>query len=258
MVSGSILRLLKRLASHLPLSRQARLVRRLLPRKFWYRAALTISRFQGRVVKRMGGNEPFTTEFMLDHWLRELSFGGYFPIPYRVKGLDVCRTPGPKLYTWTHLPLTEVPLRAGLENLCEEPAVVADRGKVVGENEFLVFGWEKRIEALPVDDNLLSRVRSTLRSGKSVVFLADHFLGSQLSEIPLRIAARLRVPLIYQWAELHADGVIDVTFQFAPFPLSETDEQLEANLAFLRENNWRVLARLGWLKHNGEAQPVPS
>lgn len=248
MAAGPVLQALKRLASKMPLSRQARLVRRLLPRSAWFRAALIIARIHGQIVKRMGGNAAFTTEFMLDHWLRELSFGGYFPIPYRVTGLDVCRMPGPKLYTWTHLPLTEVPLRAGLENGCEEPAVVADRGKVIGEDAFLVFGWEKKIEALPADDNLLSRVRTTLRAGKSVVFLADHFLGSPLSEVPLRIAARLKVPVIFQWAELSRDGHIEVTFQYAPYPVSETQEQLEANLEFLRAGNQRVLERLGWRK----------
>lgn len=248
MIGSAVIRSLKRLASHLPLSRQAAIVRRSLPRSLWYRAALTVSRTQGALVGRMGGNPRFTTELMLDHWLRELSFGGFFPIPYRVHGVEVCRTPGAKMYTWTHLPLTEVPLRVGIEMGGAEPAVVADLGKVVGASEFLVFGWPRRIEALPVDHHLLSRVKNTLRSGKSVVFLADEYLGGPLSDIPLRIAGRLHVPLIFQWAELQSDGIIDVTFQLAPKPFSEDEAALGENLAFLREGNRRVLQRLGWKK----------
>ena len=134
----------------------------------------------------------------------------------------------------------------GLDVGGAEPAVVSDPGKIVGENEFLVFGWPRTIEALPVDERLLGQVRSTLRAGKSVVFLADEYLGGPLSEVPLRIAARLRVPLVFQWAELQPDGIFDVTFRMAPHPLSETDEALSENLAFLREQNLLALSKLGW------------
>jgi hypothetical protein len=246
MVSSTILKSLKRLASHLPLSRQAQLVRSLLPRKRWFQTAVLMAKFQGRIVARMGGNGPFTTALMLDFWLRELSFGGEFPIPYRVQGAEVVRTPGPKLYTWTHLPLTELPLRVGLELGGEPPAVVADPGNIVGENQVLVVGWRERVEAIPADEQLLLRVRSKLAAGKPVVFLADQFLGGPLSDVPLRLAARLRVPVVFQWAELGADGVVDVRFQFAPQPLIQDDAALGCDMAFLREQNRVALERLGW------------
>lgn len=244
-VGGTFRKQLKQITAHLPLARQATLVRHILPRGLWYRAALSISRTQGRIVRQIGGNGEFTTALMLDFWLRELSFGGPFPIPYRITGAEVVRSPGAKLYTWTHLPLTEVPLRVGLEVGGAEPAVVSDPGKVVGQNEFLVFGWSRRIEALPADEHLLGRVKRTLRAGKSVVFLADQLLGGPLSEVPLRVAARLHVPLVYQWANLQPDGVMDVTFQLAPFPMSRTEAEIAANLDFLRERNRVALEGLG-------------
>jgi len=194
----------------------------------------------------MGGNGPFTTALMLDFWLRELSFGGFFPIPYRVTGAEVVCTPGAKLYTWTHLPLTEVPLRVGLEQGGEPPAVVADPGNIVGDNQVLVVGWKERVEAIPADDQVLLRVRKKLAAGSPVVFLADQYLGGTLSDVPLRLAARLRVPLVFQWAELASDGVVEVTFRYAPRPLSEDEEALEENLVFLREWNRGALERLGW------------
>ncbi len=234
------------MAAHLPLSRQAAIVRRLVPRRAWYRTALTAARLQGQLVQRMGGNGAFATAMMLDFWLRELSFGGEFPIPYRVTGAEVCRTPGPKMYTWTHLPLTEVPLRVGLEQGGEAPAVVADQGKIVNGREFLVFGWKEHIEAIPADDQLLRQVRGKLKAGRSVVFLADAFLGGELSELPLRLAARMGVPVVFQWAELARDGVLDVEFRLAPRPMNEDEQALEENLAFLRDRNREALARLGW------------
>ena len=239
-------RLLKRIASHLPLNRQAALVARLLPARFWYPAALHISRAQGRLVERMGGNRALTTELMLDHWLRELSFAGPYPIPYRSQGLEVCLTPGPKLFTWTHLPLTEVPMRLYFEGGGAPVAVVSDEGKIVGESQFQVFGWPQRQEALLADAHLLSRVLRSLRAGKSVVYLSDHYLGGPMSDVPVRMAARLGVPLVCQWAELAADGTLVVTYREAPCPYAKTEAEIAVNLAFLREARNLTLERLGW------------
>lgn len=246
MLRTPVLRAAKRLATYLPLSKQAAIVARVLPPERWYRTALTVSRGQGRLVARMGGNGTLTTALMLDHWLRELSFAGAYPIPYRTTGLEICLTPGPKLFCWTHLPLTEVPMRVYLEAGGPPVAVVADPGKVIGDNQFLVFGWPERVEALPADEHLLSRVRTTVRGGKSVVFLADHFLGAPLSDVPLRMAAKLRVPLIFQWAELSTDGTIDVTYRQAPWPYSRSEGEIAANIAFLRTARDRKLAAMGW------------
>lgn len=245
-VSDAAVRVLKQVATHLPLRRQAALVSQLLPSRLWFRAALAISQAQGRLVTRMGGNGRLTAALMLDHWLRELSFFGTYPFPYRSTGVEVFRIPGPKLFCWTHLPLTEVPLRVGLENGGPPVAVVSDMGKIVGNNEFQVFGWKEHMEALPVDGRLLSRVKSTLRSGKSVVFLADHYLGGPMSEVPLRLAAKVRVPLILQWAELAPDGTLEITFREAPFPYSQTEEEIAANMAFLKDARDRTLVDLGW------------
>ncbi len=246
MLTAPVIRMLKRAATHLPLGQQASLVARLLPARSWYRAALTISRAQGHLVQRMGGNRALTTELMLGHWLRELSFSGPYPIPYRCQGMEVCLTPGAKLLTWTHLPLTEVALRFYLEEGGSPAAVVSDPGKIVGDREFQVFGWKERMEALPVDGKLLPNVIKTLRSGKTVVFLADPYLGGSMSEVPLRLASRAGATLLFAWTELRADGTLEVTFREAPFPYSRTEEEIAVNMAFLREGRDRTLVRLGW------------
>ena len=245
-LGAPVIRLLKRAATHLPLHRQAELVARMLPARLWYRAALTISRAQGRLVERMGGNRVLTTELMMDYWLRELSLAGPYPIPYRCRGLDLVMGPGAKLLTWTHLPLTEFPLRSYCEGGAPPLAVVSDPGKIVGENEFLVFGWPARVEAIPTDARLLKRVIGTLRRGKTVVFLADHYLAGPMSDVPVRLAGRLGVPLLFTSAEFGEDGVMDVLFSEAPHPYSRNEEEVAANLAYLREARNRALLRLGW------------
>ncbi len=246
MLTAPILRALRRLATHLPLDRQAALVARLLPPRLWYRAALYMASAQGRLVGRMGGNRALTTELMLDLWMRELSFSGRYPIPFRSAGIEVCMTPVPKLFCWTHLPLTEVPMRVYLEGGGAPVAVVSDLGKIVGENQFQVFGWPQRMEALPVDSRLLIHVMRTLRGGKSVVFLADPYLGGAMSDVPIRLAGRAGVPLIFQWAELAPDRTLQVTYCEAPYPYSRTEAEIAENLQFLREARDRALQRLGW------------
>ena len=246
MVSDAFVRGLKRLATHLPLHRQAALVSQVLPARHWLRAARIISDGQGRLVTRMGGNGRLTAALMLDHWLRELSFFGSYPLPLRITGLEGSLTPGPKLFCWTHLPLTEIPLRAYLQAGGPHLAVVSDPGKIVGRNQFQVFGWSELMQALPADGQLLSRVKTTLRSGTSVVFLADPYLGGPMSEVPVRLAAKLQVPLILQWAELTPSGTLEVTFREAPQPYSRTEAEIAENMAFLKAAKIRTLAALGW------------
>ena len=246
MLTAPVLRALKRAATHLPLNRQTALVARLLPVRFWYRAALLCSRAHGALVERMGGNGPLTTALMLDHWLRELSFSGPYPMPLESRGMELALSPGAKMFCWVHLPLTEVPLRAYLQRGGTPLAVVSDRGKIVGQNEFQVFGWPDRMEALPDGPRLLAQVKTTLRAGKSVVFLADHYLGGPMSEVPVRLAGKLHVPLVLQWAELQADGTIMVTFREAPCPYSQSEAEIAENLRFLREARDGSLKALGW------------
>jgi hypothetical protein len=232
----------------MPLSRQARVASALLPSRFRFRFGLAASRWQGRLVARLGGNGPLTEALMRDHWLRELTFHGSFPIPTRVRGLEVMdkySVPGPVLYCATHLPLGEIPLRVPMEFGYPIPVPVADPGRVLEQERYVVAGMSERIPALPVSPYVLARMRTLLLRGTPVVCLADNEFGGELSTNPLRLAARLRIPVIFVWAELARDRVIDVTFQLAPHPLCETEDAIAENLRLLQEINGRVLRSLG-------------
>lgn len=229
----------------MPLRRQARIASALVPARWRFRFAVIVSRLQGSMIQALGGNGPLTTAVMLDHWLRELSFHGSFPLPWKSEGIEVCLTPGPKMYCWTHLPLNEIPLRVYLESGGSPLSIVSDPGKIVGNNEFIVFGWPQRMHAIPVGSQLLARVKASLRSGTSVVFLADEYMGATLSEMPVRLAGRLGVPLVFQWAELLPEGTIRVIYRNAPFPYSRNEEEIAANLKFLLDARLRIMTALG-------------
>lgn len=233
---------------HMPLQRQTRIASALIPARFWYGFALAVSRWQGRLVDALGGNGALSEAMMRDHWLRELSFHGAFPIPWRLHGrevLDEYAVPGPVLYYNTHLPMVEIPLRVLMELGYPMPVPVADPGRIVDDEGYIIAGMPERVPAVAANSHVLARLRTLLTRGTPVACLADNELGGELFLNPLRLAARLRVPVLFCWAELAGDGIIDVTFRAAPHPFCETEAAIQENLQFLRELSRRVLGKLG-------------
>ncbi len=239
---------LRWLASLLHLRRQVRLVTRFLPNRYWYRAALAISRLQGALNGALGGNRVLTEAVMLDHWLWELTAVGPFPIPWTLNGVDVMEGPDTGIgtvYCWIHEPLVEFPMRPFMEMGHTEAIVVAHRGRIVDGDRYMVFGLKGRLMAIPADRYALGRAKRLLAEGTSVVCLADEYLGGPLLPFVLQLAGRVGARVVFQWAKRRPDGTIEVTIVNAPRPYCETPEAVRENLAFLRAAQQRALAALG-------------
>jgi hypothetical protein len=244
----------------MPLSRQARLVCAVLPARSLFRFALRASRLQGRLAAAMGGNGKLTEALMLDLWLRELTMVKPFPIPWRLHGRDVIErfvTAGPMVFTWTHLPAVEMPLRSYLESGYPAPAVVADAGNIVNGDQLMVYGWKDRIQALPASAQGLARMRRLLQQGTSVICLSDERLGGPMTAHPLELARKLHVPVIFTWANLAEDGVIDTYFEEAVYLYCEDEHAIRENLEYMRAAKERVLRSLGMTPEDG-TQPAPT
>jgi hypothetical protein len=196
----------------------------------------------------MGGNRVLTEAVVLDGWIRELTFLGAYPIPWRLAKGDGIGSGDPQrgiLYCWTHMPLCSMPLHASVEMGNELPPVVADPGHIVGDNEFLVPGQTKRARAIPTTLHVLMRIRTVLREGGAVACFADAEIGGPMSSHALRIARQAGARVVFQWAERRPDGVIDIYFINAPRPLNESEEDIEVNMEFLRTERRRILGSLG-------------
>lgn len=220
----------------------------LVPSSHWYRTAVYISRLHARVTGAMGGNRPLTEAIVLDSWLRELTFSGAYPIPWRLAKGDGIGSGDPQggiLYCWTHTPLCSMPLHAWVEMGYEPPPVVADPGHIVGDNEFMVPGQTKRAQAIPTTLRVLMRIRTVLREGGAVACFADAEMGGPMSSHALRIARQAGARVVFQWAERRPDGVIDIYIINAPRPLNESEADIAMNLEFLRVENRRILDSLG-------------
>ena len=248
LLGGSLGGALRFASSLLPLSRQARLAAWILPNRYWYRFALSASRVHGKLKAKAGGNGVLTEALMLDNWMRALTFSGAYPIPLRLDQIEAFNQVDPGrgiLYCWTHLPLMEIPLRA----LCElgRPAdlIVADPGRIIEGNKFVLPGLKSRNRALPANRNAFTRVRTALKEGKSVACLADSELFGPSSSQILRVAGMANAFVIFTWAERLPDGTLQVMFMPAPSPLCKDDEEIRRNLEFLQTMNRKILQELG-------------
>jgi hypothetical protein len=240
---------LKYASNLFPLSRQAQLAAWTIPNRYWYRFALFASRVHGKLKARVGGNGVFTEALMLDNWLRALTFSDAYPIPLQPRQVETLRQIEPGrgvLYCWTHLPLMEIPLRA--LSILGQPVdlIVADPGRIVNENEFVIPGLQARSRAIPGDRNAFTRVRTALREGKSVACLADSEMFSPSSSQILRVAGMANAFVVFTWADRRPDGTLEVTFMPAPNPFCKSDEEIRQNLEFLQTRNKEVLEELGF------------
>jgi hypothetical protein len=245
-----IRRNLQAIARLLPLSRRARFAAWVLPPRYWYRFALFASKTQGKLTTFAGGNGTLTEALMLDNWIRALTFSGAYPIPWVPGDVDILsapRHPGGILYFWTHLPLVEMPLRAFLDMGHTLDVIVADPGKIVDGDEFVVPGLKMRVKALSADRRVLIKVRSALAQGKSVACLADAEIFGPLSSLVLQVAGKVGAFVIFQWAERQPNGTIKVNFIPAPHPLCKNAEEIAQNLEFLRVHNRTTLQQLNAL-----------
>src|SRR5216683_2356030 len=204
-------RLLRWLASLLHLRRRVRFVAWVLPNRYWYRAALAMSRLQGVLNGALGGNRVLTEAVML--------------------GAD---SRVGTVYCWIHEPLVEFPMRPFIERGNSKAIVVAHRGRIVDGDRYMVFGLKGRLMAIPADRYALGRAKRLLAEGTSVVCLADEYLGGPLLPFVLQLAGRVGARVVFQWAKRRPDGTIEVTIVNAPRPYCETPETIRENLAFLR------------------------
>jgi len=232
----------------MPLSRRVRIVASLLPKQRWFRFALLASKSQGRASNAMGGNGKLTELWMRDHWLRELTSHGTFPIPQRIHGreeLDRYTAIGPVLYCSTHLSMFEICLRALVE-LGHRPVAVADDGRIVDGQRYPVIGMSEKLPALRATPYTLTQMRSLLLSGKSVACMADsEYMDTDLSDNLVRFAYRLRIPVIFTWAKLGTDNVFDVMFQPAQSLYGEGTSCVEESMNFLRRLHRDIRQSLG-------------
>ncbi len=124
--------------------------------------------------------------------------------------------------------------------------IVADRGRIVDGDRFMVTGTEFRLMAIPAERYALGRAKRSLQEGMSVVCLADAYMGGRLYAYVLQLAGRVGARVVFLGPRDDRMDVIEVTFMNAPRPFCDTEEAVRENLAFLRAAQQRALSLLGF------------
>lgn len=243
------------LKQRFPPARRTRLIAGCIPASLWFRCALVSSRLHGRLADAAGRNGKLTELLMRDHWLHELTSQGPFDIPWRLHGrkaLDKYLSGGPVLYFALHLAMSDMLLRVVQDLGYPVPVPVASQGRTVEGELYPVIGTRALIPALTAGPYTLTRMRTLFQNGTSIACLADqNYLEPELNSNPMRLAGRMRVPVIFAFGEVGEDGVIDVTFEELPHPYCETEAAIEENLDVLAQRRNSILRALGM------APPMP-
>lgn len=228
------------LKSFAPVSLQARVVAALLPAALWYRVAIAMSRWQGRMIRLLRRDGVPAEILVRESWLKELSRYGAFPIPWRLHGrevLDQYSIPGPVVYLGMHIAMADIAVRVLTE------LKYPDWRPIIGVgNSYCIVGLNRTIPAITASPYVLVQMRRAILEGYSIACHVDpDHLSGVFSAKPMHVAGRLGVPVVLMWSEIARDGVIDVMFRLAPHPFCENEQAIEQNLQFFRELGGRIL-----------------
>jgi hypothetical protein len=233
----------------LPLRRRALLFRSMVPRRFWFRGVLALSRAQATIARITGRQECARHEAScVDGWLAELTLSGPFAIDYRVEGAEnLVRTDADEagiLYCTVHVPLATVMMRACVELGAAPDCVIAAPHNINSEGRWVPAGLSDGFRAIAPGLGTLRRVRTVLAEGGRFASMLDEDVGTPLRPALMQVAGSVRARVVLCWAEMNADRTIVVTYRTPPHAVPDTEEKVWANLAMLNQQRHRVLEAL--------------
>jgi hypothetical protein len=158
-----------------------------------------------------------------------------FDIPVCVKGEDLLKPGFGHLICGTHLPLNKVGL-TGLMRMGKriDGAIAADPDP---DMRMAIWGTTYRIPALKADATVLLRARGMFRQGLTLAVMIDRRRMSFLSANSLKLAALCGVEASLVLSRLQPDGIIAVELLGLPFPGGVDEDDLQANLGFIRQQH---------------------
>lgn len=241
--------IMKRLARGISLERRVRLVAAVVPARYWFQAAVLMSRCHAWITSAFGSNRRGLVEaYLREHWLIELSKLGSFPIPMRVSGAELL-TPtasdGGVVLCGTHVPLLRVMMRATVLSGHKPDLIVAKPDNITLENHGLQpTGLDEGIPAVPPGPAGLLKIRTVLRRNGLVACTLDGHSGGVAHPDLLVLAGRLGARIVTYRTLLMPDGTVSVSFRNAICPYCETYADIQANLKAIQKDEESLLAAL--------------
>jgi hypothetical protein len=185
---------------------------------------------------------------MREDWLIELSQLGAFPIPMRVCGAEFLRAAASDrcgvILCGTHVPLIRVVLTAAILHGRRIELVVAQPNSSNVNNTIQPTGLSECVPIAAPGLNGLLKIRTVLGRNGLAACTLDERIGSPSRPDLLVLAGRLGARVVTYRVSLASDGVVNVSFQNAPYPFCDSDEAIEANLKSIQEDERRAIASL--------------
>jgi len=220
--------LMKRLARVVSLERRAGLLAATLPARYWFRAAVLMSRWHALLTNIFGKSRRGISEaYLREHWLVELSRRGPFPVPLRVTGAELLAPSafdrGGVVLCATHVPLLMVMLRAAILSGHKPELVLAHPDNMTwGDNAVQPTGLSEGVPAVPPGPGGLLKIRTILRKKGLVSCTLDRHAGGPNHPDVLVLAGRLGARIVIFRADLAPDGVVNVSFRHPMHPYCES------------------------------------
>lgn len=241
--------LIKPWARFVSMKQRARLLAAIVPRRHWFRAVILMSEWHARITCAVGKGKPRIREaYLRDDCLIELSQFGSFHVPMEVSGAESLQVtefdPGGIVLCATHIPLIMLVIRAAILTGHKPDLIVAAPHNIrLGNSHIQPTGMSEGVPAVPPGSNALLRIRTILRKKGLIACTLDGHIDGPSPDL-LVLAGRLRARVVIYQTSLTPDGVVNVSFQNAPYPFCDSQEAIEANMRAIQENERRVFASL--------------
>ena len=250
-------RAMKALANVVSIERRALLLSTLIPPKYWFRAAVLMSRWQAHISSMIRKTRRGVSEaYLRDNWLIEFSRLGAFPIPVRVSGAELLASTvadrGGVVLCSTHVPLLLVVMRVMILTGHKPDVVVVDPDNMrVGNTALQPAGLMDGVPAVSPGPKGLLRIRTVLRNRGLVACTLDSRAGGPSHPDLLVLAGRLGARTVTFCTELGPDGVVIVAFKNAVHPYCDSVRAIEENIEAMLDDERRLLAKLNGVEQAG-------
>lgn len=221
-----------------------KIVTKLFSESKWYRVAILISHLS-KLLK------PFRSKKKSIGFLRAQDLNTflalmtreqkYFLIPYTISGLEYLNANCGIILCTVHVPLVKVALRGLIEHEIEISTAIV--GVPPASNTMSLWGITNKIPIIARNPYSLLKAKKVLEQKGKVVVMVDHPRTQVYSPNIMKLCGKIDAKVVFFFAELNAQNVIDTYFIEAPFSRCRNEEEINQNLFFLRKKHDEILEK---------------
>ena len=208
----------------------------------WYRLAILLSRF-------FKFYKPFRTKKKTIGFLKAQDLNMFlalmtrrqkpFPVPYKLVGTEFLNEECGIILCSVHIPLVKVTLRALIENNIDISAAIV--GTPPKSNQMSVWGITDKISIIARNAFTLVKAKTVLEKKGKLVLMIDSTKTGLYSPNIMKLCGKIDAKIVFFFAELNAQNVVESYLIEAPFPRCRTAEEINQNLIFLRSKHDEIL-----------------